>query len=35
MNDAQPEGSRGYFVQDTPAGAPVGAPIRAAGDASF
>jgi hypothetical protein len=25
----------GYRVQDTPAGAPVGAPIRTAGDASF
>ena len=24
-----------YGVQDTPAGAPVGAPIRMAGDASF
>jgi hypothetical protein len=24
-----------YRVQDTPAGAPVGAPIRTAGDASF
>ena len=25
----------GYCVQETPAGAPVGAPIRTAGDASF
>jgi hypothetical protein len=25
----------GYRAQDTPAGAPVGAPIRTAGDASF
>lgn len=35
MTTSDQGGPAGYCVQETPAGAPVGAPIRTAGDASF